>query len=342
MPRPGSSPSPPDEIDPTPPGDAAGPAPPPHDRPWRHRRPGYAAGAPCRIVQGFGPARPSRADSAGYSCCPQAPVFRGNRLARPPVPTPATLVLSQGTGVRVPVGVLIAGQGLAAIGRAGHARECRKMQGQPWFRRQTWSWYIEVRGRQHPLGKHPSEERPVKGKRGWSPPPEIVLAWHARIRALGLQRVRRSDRGAPAGHAVRRAGPPLQRGHPRPCPRRHPDLVSRLHRGLPEAAPGHQGPRDQPRARPGVARRRPPDPLGRLVDPGGDLCPQEMPQLGRRGGADPGEPDREGEEARGKEPDQGRHRRRSRPTSCPGSRRGTSSATSWWPSGRPDAGPAKS
>lgn len=69
------------------------------------------------------------------------------------------------------------------------------MQGQPWFRRQTWSWYIEVRGRQHPLGKHPSEERPVKGRRGWSPPPEIVLAWHAKLRELGG----REPAGAAAG-----------------------------------------------------------------------------------------------------------------------------------------------
>jgi hypothetical protein len=47
----------------------------------------------------------------------------------------------------------------------------------PWFRSQTWSWYVEVDGRQHNLGKHTSDEAPRKGKRGWSPPPEIERAW---------------------------------------------------------------------------------------------------------------------------------------------------------------------
>jgi hypothetical protein len=56
-----------------------------------------------------------------------------------------------------------------AVGKVG--REQR-----PWFRRQTWSWYVEVDGKQHNLGKHPSDKAPRRGKRGWSPPPEIVRA----------------------------------------------------------------------------------------------------------------------------------------------------------------------
>jgi hypothetical protein len=47
----------------------------------------------------------------------------------------------------------------------------------PWFRRHTWSWYVEVDGRQQNLGKHPSDEAPRKGKRGRSPPAEIAAAW---------------------------------------------------------------------------------------------------------------------------------------------------------------------
>jgi integrase len=61
------------------------------------------------------------------------------------------------------------------------------MQERPWFRAQTWTWYLEVNGKQYPLGKHPSDEKPAKGKRGWSPPPEILAAWHQRVRGLGLQ-----------------------------------------------------------------------------------------------------------------------------------------------------------
>jgi hypothetical protein len=45
---------------------------------------------------------------------------------------------------------------------------------EPWWRRQTWSWYCTIAGKQHNLGKHPSAEAPKKGKRGWSPPPEIL------------------------------------------------------------------------------------------------------------------------------------------------------------------------
>jgi hypothetical protein len=32
----------------------------------------------------------------------------------------------------------------------------------PWFRRQTWSWYVEVDGKQNNLGKHPTDEAPIK------------------------------------------------------------------------------------------------------------------------------------------------------------------------------------
>lgn len=50
----------------------------------------------------------------------------------------------------------------------------------PWFRRQTWSWYVESdEGKQHNLGRHPSDVAPRKGKRGWSPPPGIEQEWRA-------------------------------------------------------------------------------------------------------------------------------------------------------------------
>jgi integrase len=50
---------------------------------------------------------------------------------------------------------------------------------EPWFRRQTWSWYVELAdGSQHRLGKHPDDVPPRKGKKGWNPPPEIVERWH--------------------------------------------------------------------------------------------------------------------------------------------------------------------
>jgi hypothetical protein len=69
------------------------------------------------------------------------------------------------------VGVLNTGQRLATIGKsipAGEMQEkCRNsppgrrdaMQ-RPWFRRQTWSWYVEIDGKQHNLGKHPSDKAP--------------------------------------------------------------------------------------------------------------------------------------------------------------------------------------
>jgi integrase len=57
---------------------------------------------------------------------------------------------------------------------------------EPWFRKQTWSWYVELPdGTQKKLGKHPSETPPVKGKRGWNPPKAIAEAWMAVMRENG-------------------------------------------------------------------------------------------------------------------------------------------------------------
>jgi integrase len=95
------------------------------------------------------------------------------------------------------VGVLLTGQGLATIGKSNPAAKCSKSAGnrrrregemqRPWFRRQTWSWYVEVDGRQQNLGKHPFDEAPRKGKRGWSPPAEIAAAWLELGRACELK-----------------------------------------------------------------------------------------------------------------------------------------------------------
>ncbi|WZO97036.1 hypothetical protein EP7_004050 [Isosphaeraceae bacterium EP7] len=57
---------------------------------------------------------------------------------------------------------------------------------EPWFRKQTNAWYVEIDGVQTRLGPHPADRPPVKGKRGWAPPPEIVEAWHVRMREGGL------------------------------------------------------------------------------------------------------------------------------------------------------------
>jgi integrase len=52
----------------------------------------------------------------------------------------------------------------------------------PWYRKQTDSWYVEIDGHQHHLGKHPdSAPPPRKGKGGWNAPPEIVAAFHHRM-----------------------------------------------------------------------------------------------------------------------------------------------------------------
>jgi integrase len=49
----------------------------------------------------------------------------------------------------------------------------------PWYRAQTNTWYVEVLGKQQPLGKHPNHlGPPKKGKAGWNPPPEIMTAFH--------------------------------------------------------------------------------------------------------------------------------------------------------------------
>lgn len=49
----------------------------------------------------------------------------------------------------------------------------------PWFRKATNSWYVEIAGRQQPLGKHPDGcQPPRKGKNGWNAPPEIMTAFH--------------------------------------------------------------------------------------------------------------------------------------------------------------------
>lgn len=57
---------------------------------------------------------------------------------------------------------------------------------EPWFRKQTWSWYVELSGgKQHRLGKHPSETAPKKGRKGWQPPPEIERTWVRLLRESG-------------------------------------------------------------------------------------------------------------------------------------------------------------
>ena len=49
----------------------------------------------------------------------------------------------------------------------------------PWYCAQTKTWYVEVAGKQEPLGRHPDGlPPPKKGKNGWVPPPEVVTAFH--------------------------------------------------------------------------------------------------------------------------------------------------------------------
>jgi len=47
----------------------------------------------------------------------------------------------------------------------------------PWFRSDRNAWFVELRGKQVPLGKHEGPP-PKKGKKGWCPPPEITAAFY--------------------------------------------------------------------------------------------------------------------------------------------------------------------
>jgi integrase len=52
-------------------------------------------------------------------------------------------------------------------------------QYKPWYRASKNKWYVEVAGKQEPLGKHPEgAPPPKKGKNGWNAPPEIMTAFH--------------------------------------------------------------------------------------------------------------------------------------------------------------------
>ena len=49
----------------------------------------------------------------------------------------------------------------------------------PWYRASKDKWYVEIGGKQNPLGKHPEDAPPPKkGRNGWNAPPEIVAAFH--------------------------------------------------------------------------------------------------------------------------------------------------------------------
>jgi integrase len=50
----------------------------------------------------------------------------------------------------------------------------------PWFRKSKNKWYVEIRGKQEPLGRHPEgAPEPRKGKNGsWNVPAEIMTAYH--------------------------------------------------------------------------------------------------------------------------------------------------------------------
>lgn len=48
----------------------------------------------------------------------------------------------------------------------------------PWYRPCRDTWFAEIGGKQHPLGKHPEgAPPPKKGKIGWNAPPEIMTAF---------------------------------------------------------------------------------------------------------------------------------------------------------------------
>jgi integrase len=49
----------------------------------------------------------------------------------------------------------------------------------PWYRAPRDTWYVEINGTQHSLGRQPeAASPPVRGKRGWNPPAEIMQAFH--------------------------------------------------------------------------------------------------------------------------------------------------------------------
>src|SRR5262245_58746327 len=55
----------------------------------------------------------------------------------------------------------------------------RHYQYRPWYRASKRKWFVEVRGQQVPLGRHPEGlPPPKKGKGGWNAPPEIMAAFH--------------------------------------------------------------------------------------------------------------------------------------------------------------------
>jgi integrase len=49
----------------------------------------------------------------------------------------------------------------------------------PWYRPCRDTWFVEIGGKQQPLGKHPEgAPPPKKSKSGWNAPPEIMTAFH--------------------------------------------------------------------------------------------------------------------------------------------------------------------
>jgi hypothetical protein len=72
----------------------------------------------------------------------------------------------------------------------------------PWFREQTQSWYVEINGVQHPLGKHPTKEPPPKQEDGeWKPPKEVTTAWHRLMAGEGLAKPVRHEASPTPGNA---------------------------------------------------------------------------------------------------------------------------------------------
>ena len=49
----------------------------------------------------------------------------------------------------------------------------------PWYRKSKNKWFVEIRGKQESLGRHPEgAPPPKKGRNGWNAPPEIMAAYH--------------------------------------------------------------------------------------------------------------------------------------------------------------------